>query len=70
MSTIATLQRVESADHRFSDLDDLVLRLKGLVLARRYRERTGADSDELELYDDEIESVRDQLAKFVSARAA
>jgi hypothetical protein len=70
MSTTATMQRVESADHRFSDLDDLVLRLKGLVLARRYRERTGADSDELDLYDDEIDSVRDQLAKFVSARAA
>jgi hypothetical protein len=70
MSTSATMTRVESTGHRFCELDDLVLRLKGLVLARRYRERTGADTEELDIYDDEIESVRTQLADFVSTRAA
>jgi len=70
MSTISTITRVENAGHRFCELDDLVLRLKGLVLARRYRERIGADTEELDMYDDEIESVRDQLAAFVSTRAA
>ena len=70
MSTISTITCVENAGHRFCELDDLVLRLKGLVLARRYRERIGADTEELDMYDEEIESVRDQLAAFVSTRAA
>lgn len=70
MSTISTVTRVENVGHRFCELDDLVLRLKGLVLVRRYRERLGADTQELDMFDDEIESVRDQLAAFVSTRIA
>jgi hypothetical protein len=70
MSTISTITRVERAGQRFCELDELVLRLKGLVLARRYRERIGADAEELHLYDDEIESVREELAAFVSTRTA
>jgi hypothetical protein len=70
MSTISTLTRVENAGRRFCELDDLVLRLKGLVLARRYREGIGADPQELDMYDDEIESVRDELAALVSTRMA
>ncbi len=71
MSTIfKPLTGFENAGHRFCELDDLVLRLKSLVLARRYRERIGADPQEADMYDDEIESVRDRLAALVSTRMA
>ena len=52
----------------FSELDDLVLHLKGLVLVRRLREQRGADADELSMYRMEIDRVRDQLASLVSGR--
>jgi hypothetical protein len=68
MRTISTIRPAQNIGHR--ELDDLVLRLKGLVLARRYRERIGAEADELDMYDDEIESVRDQLAAFLSTPKA
>jgi hypothetical protein len=50
---------------RFHELDDYVLRLKGLVLVRRLREKVGADRDELVTFDDEIERARTELADFV-----
>ena len=53
----------------FAALDDLVLRLKGLVLVRDLRERGHAGRDELELYDAEILVVRDQLADLVRSGA-
>jgi hypothetical protein len=49
----------------FRELDDLVLHLKGLVLVRGVRELGGADADELEMYGDEIDRVREQLARHV-----
>lgn len=49
----------------FEALDDLVLRLKGLVLVRELRKRGQADGDELALYDAEILTVRNQLAELV-----
>jgi hypothetical protein len=49
-------------DHRFREIDDLVLDLKGLVLVRGLLERRGAGSPELELYSAEIERVRERLA--------
>jgi hypothetical protein len=48
-----------------SELDDLVLHLKGLVLVRGVRELGGADAEELEMYGDEIDRVREQLAQHV-----
>jgi hypothetical protein len=50
---------------RFRELDDHVLRLKGLVLVRRLREKVGADRDELVTFDDEIERARTELADFI-----
>jgi len=50
---------------RFQELDELVLRLKGLVLVREIREGRNADDKELELYSTEIERVRDRLADLV-----
>jgi hypothetical protein len=50
---------------RFRELDDLVLNLKGLVLVQQLREREGAEGAELQMYDAEIERVRDQLAGLV-----
>jgi hypothetical protein len=51
----------------FRDLDDLVLRLKGLVLVRKLRERNGAEPTELAMYGAEIERVREQLAEAAKA---
>jgi hypothetical protein len=50
---------------RFGELNDLVLELKGLVLVRELQEKRGADSNELGMYDAEIERVRDRLAALV-----
>jgi hypothetical protein len=50
---------------RFSELNDLVLQLKGLVLVREVQEKRGANAGELGMYDAEIERVRDRLAAFV-----
>jgi hypothetical protein len=44
-----------------------VLRLKGLVLVRKLREQRGADAGELAMYGDEIDRVREQLGKLVTA---
>jgi hypothetical protein len=49
-------------EHRFHEIDDLVLDLKGLVLVRELLERRGADAAEIELHSAEIERVRERLA--------
>ena len=49
----------------FRELDDLVLKLKGLVLVRSLREHDGADADELALYRAEIARIRERLATLV-----
>ena len=53
-------------DTKFRELDDLVLRLKGLVLVRGLRERSGADPDELGMFSAEIDRVRRQLASLAA----
>jgi hypothetical protein len=60
MSTVAAT--------KFRELDDLVLHLKGLVLVRRLREQRGAAADELLMYRNEIDRVREQLANLVKRR--
>jgi hypothetical protein len=54
-----------AAVHAFRELDDLVLHLKGLVLVQGFRERSGADEGELEMYGAEIDRVRQELAEYV-----
>jgi hypothetical protein len=54
-------------EQRFRELDDLILRLKGLVLVREIRTRARADEEELALYGTEISRVRDRLADLVRA---
>ena len=49
----------------FSELDNLVLHLKGLVLVLNLRRRSGADEAELGMFSAEIDRARDQLARFV-----
>ena len=56
-------------DHGFSQLDDLVLHLKGLVLVRGLRAKRGADTDELEMFAAEIDRARHRLAEFVESSA-
>ncbi|MDX6402309.1 MAG: hypothetical protein QOF27_2915 [Gaiellaceae bacterium] len=51
----------------FRELDELVLHLKGLVLVRKVQEKRGAGADELLMYGQEIERVRDRLAELVRA---
>ena len=55
---------------RFRELDDLVLDLKGLVLVRDLRERSGADDSEILMYSAEIDRVRCQLARLARMAAA
>lgn len=55
---------------RFRELDDLVLDLKGLVLVRNLRERSGADDSEILMYSGEIDRVRSQLARLARIAAA
>jgi len=54
-----------AAQSRFYELDDLVLRLKGLVLVRDIRKSGSADGEELRMYSAEIERVRDRIADLV-----
>ena len=56
-----------AVDHKFRELDDLVLHLKGLVLVRRLREQRGADERELAMYHVEIDQARERLANLVRA---
>jgi hypothetical protein len=56
---------MKGLDGRFQELDDLVLRLKGLVFVRELRRCANAGEEELELYNAEIEQVRDRLAELV-----
>jgi len=50
---------------RFSELNDLVLQLKGLVLVREVQEQRGADPVELRMYEAEIDRVRNRLASLI-----
>jgi hypothetical protein len=50
---------------RFGQLNDLVLQLKGLVLVRDLQEQRGAARGEIDMYDAEIDRVRERLASFV-----
>jgi hypothetical protein len=50
---------------RFGQLNDLVLQLKGLVLVRDLQEQRGAAPGEIDMYDAEIDRVRERLASFV-----
>jgi hypothetical protein len=56
------MEKEATMEHGFKELDDLVLHLKGLVLVRRLRERSGADPNELGMFNTEIERVRRELA--------
>jgi hypothetical protein len=53
----------------FRELDDLVLHLKGVVLVNDLRERDGAGEDELDMYRDEIDRLREELAEVVKTAA-
>ena len=49
------------------ELQDIVLHLKGLVLVRGLLELRGASGAELQEHSDEIERLRDRLARRVQA---
>jgi hypothetical protein len=52
---------------QFRELDELLLHLKGLVLVRRLLEERGASAAELKQHSDEIERLRNRLARAVRA---
>jgi hypothetical protein len=53
-------------DHRkFSEVDDRLLHLKGLILVRGLLEKRGASEAELSEHSDEIVRVRAELAQLV-----
>jgi len=53
-----------------TEIDELLLHLRGLVFVRALVEARGATADELELYAAEIERVRRELADASRAAAA
>jgi EmrB/QacA subfamily drug resistance transporter len=59
----------EEPRHAVGSLDDLVLNLRGLLAVRDLRQDRGATQDELQVYGDEIDRVRDRLAEAVRAAA-
>jgi hypothetical protein len=68
--TTAAWQTTGPLEHGFSQLDDLVLRLKGLVLVHGVQAGRGADGEELRMYRAEIERVRDQLVRLMTSGLA
>ncbi|HWJ44960.1 MAG TPA: hypothetical protein VNR63_06195 [Gaiellaceae bacterium] len=54
----------------FRELDELVLHLKGLVLARDVRRHADAGREELAMFSDEIRRARERLAMYVKAEPA
>jgi hypothetical protein len=61
MIELATYER------KFREVDDLLLRLKGLVLVCALLEERGASEAELRAHGDEIVRVRAQLAELVES---
>ncbi len=57
---------VATYERKFREVDDLLLRLKGLVLVRALLEERGASEAELREHGDEIVRVRAQLAALVA----
>ena len=57
-------------EHRkFSEVDDRLLHLKGLILVRGLLEKRGASEAELAEHSDEIARVRAELAQLVETSA-
>ena len=56
-----------SGSRRQRELEDLVLRLKGLAHVRALLESRGASSSELAAHSDEIARVRSRLAELAPA---
>ncbi len=56
---------VRDYERSFRELDDLLLRLKGLVLVRALLAERGASEPELREHGDEIERLRARLAALV-----
>jgi hypothetical protein len=55
-------------EHRkFSEVDDRLLHLKGLILVRGLLEKRGASETELSAHSDEIARVGAELAELVAA---
>jgi hypothetical protein len=54
-----------TAGNLFTELDNLVLHLKGLVLARDLRRRSGADEQELGMFTSEVDRARETLAGYI-----
>ena len=56
---------VDRYEQKFGNVDDLVLRLKGLVLVHALLEQRGASEHELREHADAIDALRMQLASLV-----
>jgi hypothetical protein len=51
------------------EIDDLLLRLRGLVLVRRLLAERGASQDELDAHSHELRRVRSRLADVIHGQA-
>jgi hypothetical protein len=66
VTSIESSDRVVLLGH---EIDELLLRLRGLVLVRDLLAQRGASRAELDAHSDEIERVRDRLADTIRGRS-
>jgi hypothetical protein len=69
---MASLAAIGQADgwRRGNEIDDLLLRIKGLVFARAILEERGVDAAAVEEHARELERLRKRLARRVAQTAA
>jgi hypothetical protein len=67
VTSIESSDRVVLLGH---EIDELLLRLRGLVLVRDLLAQRGASRAELDAHTDEIERVRDRLAETIRGRSS
>ena len=51
------------------EIDDLLLHIRGLVVVREILEQRGASAAELEEHSDELERLKDRLARLAASQA-
>ena len=64
MAKVVRVGRANSGRHR-DEIDELLLRIKGLVYVRAILEERGVDSAVLETHSRELERLRERLASAV-----
>ena len=67
---MTNVQHINSENLLAHEIDDLLLRARGLVLVRDLLAERGIPSNEIEAHDAELERVRAHLADLIRGQAA